>query len=237
MTAKKSKPSSADITAILSCARARIASKNRVGSPRLSCRRLRMRVVGLIGDRPQSDGEARPEGFFIARLDGDPGPLPAAAEAVDGGEIEIDDPYRFPPLLTDFDLHLHGEGTNFESYRTLGAHLRRMRRRRRRPLRGLGAERRSGQRRRRFQRLGHAPPSHASARRRHLGDFHSRRRRGRALQVFRALALRGYQQQKADPYGFAARSRPKRPRSSGSSTNYQWSDQTPGWRRAPRPTG
>ena len=35
----------------------------------------------------------------------------------------IDDPYRFPPLLSDFDLHLHGEGTQYESYRTMGAHL------------------------------------------------------------------------------------------------------------------
>ena len=39
------------------------------------------------------------------------------------GEIlELDDPYRFPPLLTPFELHLHGEGTNYESYRTMGAH-------------------------------------------------------------------------------------------------------------------
>src|SRR2546426_1523732 len=35
---------------------------------------------------------------------------------------ELGDPYRFPPLLTDFELYLHGEGTNYESYRTLGAH-------------------------------------------------------------------------------------------------------------------
>src|SRR5437660_5295746 len=35
---------------------------------------------------------------------------------------ELGDPDRFPPLLTSFELHLHGEGTNYESYRTLGAH-------------------------------------------------------------------------------------------------------------------
>ena len=40
-----------------------------------------------------------------------------------GGVYEIEDPFRFPTLLTPFELHLHGEGTNFESYRTLGAHL------------------------------------------------------------------------------------------------------------------
>ena len=45
-------------------------------------------------------------------------------------------------IITDFDLHLHGEGTHYESYRTLGAHLVDVRRRGRRALRGLGAERR-----------------------------------------------------------------------------------------------
>jgi 1,4-alpha-glucan branching enzyme len=40
------------------------------------------------------------------------------------GELEIiDDPYRFPPLLSDFDLYLHGEGTAYESYNTMGAHI------------------------------------------------------------------------------------------------------------------
>ena len=28
-----------------------------------------------------------------------------------------------PPFLTSFELHLHGEGTHHESYRSLGAHL------------------------------------------------------------------------------------------------------------------
>src|SRR5947209_7083534 len=27
---------------------------------------------------------------------------------------EAEDVYRFPPLLTEFDLHLHAEGTNYE---------------------------------------------------------------------------------------------------------------------------
>ena len=39
------------------------------------------------------------------------------------GEIQqIADPYSFPPVLTDYDLHLIGEGTHFELYRRLGAH-------------------------------------------------------------------------------------------------------------------
>ena len=40
-----------------------------------------------------------------------------------GDTLTFDDPYRFPPLLTSFELHLLGEGTNYESYSSLGAHL------------------------------------------------------------------------------------------------------------------
>jgi 1,4-alpha-glucan branching enzyme len=37
-------------------------------------------------------------------------------------EIEIDDPYRFPPILSEFDLYLLGEGTHLHLYERLGAH-------------------------------------------------------------------------------------------------------------------
>ena len=36
--------------------------------------------------------------------------------------VEVDDPYRFPPILTEFDLHLLAEGTHLQFYRKLGAH-------------------------------------------------------------------------------------------------------------------
>jgi len=36
--------------------------------------------------------------------------------------VELDDPYRFPPVLSDFDLHLLGEGTHMRIYDKLGAH-------------------------------------------------------------------------------------------------------------------
>lgn len=38
------------------------------------------------------------------------------------GTAEFDDAYRFPPILSDFDLHLLGEGTDLALYRKLGAH-------------------------------------------------------------------------------------------------------------------
>jgi 1,4-alpha-glucan branching enzyme len=37
-------------------------------------------------------------------------------------EIEIEDAYRFPPILSDFDLYLLGEGTHLSLYERLGAH-------------------------------------------------------------------------------------------------------------------
>jgi 1,4-alpha-glucan branching enzyme len=36
---------------------------------------------------------------------------------------ETEDPYRYPPVLSDFDLHLFSEGTHFRLYEKLGAHL------------------------------------------------------------------------------------------------------------------
>src|SRR5262249_4709115 len=37
-------------------------------------------------------------------------------------EVEIEDPYRFPPILSDLDLYLLGEGTHVHLYEKLGAH-------------------------------------------------------------------------------------------------------------------
>jgi 1,4-alpha-glucan branching enzyme len=36
--------------------------------------------------------------------------------------VEIEDPYRFPPILSDFDLYLLGEGTHTQLYDRLGGH-------------------------------------------------------------------------------------------------------------------
>src|SRR5258708_1973654 len=36
--------------------------------------------------------------------------------------VDLDDPYRFPPVLTEFDLYLLGEGTHQRIYDKLGAH-------------------------------------------------------------------------------------------------------------------
>jgi FAD/FMN-containing dehydrogenase len=37
-------------------------------------------------------------------------------------QVEIEDPYRFPPILSDLDLYLLGEGAHMHLYEKLGAH-------------------------------------------------------------------------------------------------------------------
>src|ERR1700730_2149913 len=63
------------------------------------------------------------QGFFCAGLAGEPVAYRIRAHLWDGREIEIDDPYRFGPQISDSDLYLHTEGTLHEAYRALGAHL------------------------------------------------------------------------------------------------------------------
>ena len=40
-----------------------------------------------------------------------------------GAPRRVEDPYRFPSALSDFDLHLLAEGTHYRAYEKLGAHL------------------------------------------------------------------------------------------------------------------
>ena len=69
-------------------------------------------------DRRGPDGAGPSSGFFIGKLKS-----PTEHYRLRSGTYEFDDPYRFPPLLTPFELYLHAEGTNHESYRMLGAQM------------------------------------------------------------------------------------------------------------------
>jgi 1,4-alpha-glucan branching enzyme len=40
-----------------------------------------------------------------------------------GQEMELYDPYSFPTVLTDYDLHLIGEGTHYKNYEKLGSRV------------------------------------------------------------------------------------------------------------------
>ena len=65
-------------------------------------------------------------GFFsgIALADYTQTPYLLEAEYEDGTHRRFHDPYAFGPLMSDFDLHLLGEGLDEEAYRHLGAHPR-----------------------------------------------------------------------------------------------------------------
>jgi len=78
--------------------------------------------VVLGGERIAME-KRREDGFFVAVLEGEPRPYRLRIAFPHGGDHEFEDPYRFPPLLTDFELHLHGEGTHYETYNMLGSHL------------------------------------------------------------------------------------------------------------------
>jgi 1,4-alpha-glucan branching enzyme len=70
--------------------------------------------------------KVHPDGFFIFRLECEPGAYQLGIEPWNGGGAVIEDPYRFPPVITEFDLHLHGEGTLYEAWHSYGAHLAEM---------------------------------------------------------------------------------------------------------------
>lgn len=66
--------------------------------------------------------KVHPQGFFSATIAKRPESYKLKVTNHSANAVEIEDPYRFPPLLSDFDLHLHAEGTHLEAYNMLGAH-------------------------------------------------------------------------------------------------------------------
>ncbi len=66
-----------------------------------------------------------PAGLFEAVFPGRHDWFPYRFQLTDvmGKEREIEDPYRIPPTLSDYDLYLLGEGAHHRVYEKLGAHL------------------------------------------------------------------------------------------------------------------
>src|SRR5262249_13618164 len=138
--------------------------------------------------------------------------------------VEQEDAYRFPPLLSDFDLHLHAEGNLFEAYNSLGAHI-------------AECEGVSG------VRFAVWAPNAAIVT--VVGDFNdwdTRRhpmrlrsagvweifipdlRAGTHYKYYVRSKFHAYQQMKADPYGFASELPPKSASVVCDCDAYQWSD-------------
>jgi 1,4-alpha-glucan branching enzyme len=181
--------------------------------------------IGLLasgGWQPMS--KIRSEGFFTAQLAHRPDRYQLHVTLWNGAQQEIEDPYRFPPLLSDFDLYIHGEGTQYESYRAMGAHLV--------ECDGVYGVRFAVW----------APNAEVVS---VIGDFnewddrrHPMRNRSGVWEIFlpgvgagtnykysvRAPS-RGFRQQKADPYGFATEDPPKSASIVCDLAAYQWGDQ------------
>ncbi|HTR35686.1 MAG TPA: 1,4-alpha-glucan branching protein GlgB [Bryobacteraceae bacterium] len=184
-----------------------------------------MDAAVLAGGSAHPMRKTSAEGFFVASLNFDPGRYRLQLTLWSGGVAEIDDPYRFPPLISEFDLHIHGEGTQYESYRTMGAHVV--------ECDGVGGVRFAVW----------APNAEVVS---VVGDFNDwderrhpmRLRDGGIWEIFlpgvgpgtnykysvRAQS-RGFRQQKADPYGFASENPPKSASVVCDIEAYQWSDQ------------
>ncbi len=65
------------------------------------------------------------EGFFEIVMEEPKEIFPYKLKKInpDGSSHTFYDPYSFMPVLTEFDLHLMGEGTHYKKYEKLGAHL------------------------------------------------------------------------------------------------------------------
>jgi 1,4-alpha-glucan branching enzyme len=174
--------------------------------------------------------KVNPAGLFLASLGGEPSPYRLRLRTPGGETSEIEDPYRFPLLLTDFELHLFGEGTNYETQRSLGAHLA--------VVEGVAGVRFAVW----------APNAQAVT---VIGDFnqwdtrrHPMRLRndgiweifipglgqGATYKYFIRSRFEGYQQMKADPYAFCSETPPKSASVVWDLGNYAWKDS--GWMEA-----
>ena len=179
-------------------------------------------LVAQEGSQPMAQAEGA-SGFFTADRNAAPGAYRLRITLYSGEVQEIEDPYRFPPLLTAFDLYLHGEGTHYESYHTMGAHLT--------ACEGVEGVRFAVW----------APNAEIVS---VTGDFNQwdrtrhlmRLRDGGVWEIFlprlgagtcykySVLAREGWEQDKCDPYGFFAEVPPKSASIVWPLTNYAWGD-------------
>uniref|UniRef100_A0A7V3YHG5 1,4-alpha-glucan branching enzyme GlgB n=1 Tax=Candidatus Caldatribacterium californiense TaxID=1454726 RepID=A0A7V3YHG5_9BACT len=80
-------------------------------------------VLSRDGRKRYPTERIHPGGVFVARTE-ERETFPYLLEIVEDDQtFVIPDPYAFPPLLTDFDLHLFNEGTHARVYEKLGAHV------------------------------------------------------------------------------------------------------------------
>jgi 1,4-alpha-glucan branching enzyme len=168
--------------------------------------------------------KCHPDGFYTMRLERAPGAYQFRIEAWHGGETIVEDPYRFPPILTEFDLHLHGEGTLYEAWHSYGSHLATME--------GIAGVRFAVW----------APNAECVSVTGDFNDWDTRRhpmrlrtggvweifipgaKEGESYKYFVRSRLVGHRQLKADPYGFRSEVPPKSASIICDLDSYEWQD-------------
>ena len=80
-------------------------------------------VEVVMGGTALSMQRTHPSGLFRVELEARPELYKLRLTDYAEQTSEIEDAYRFPPIISDFDLHLHSEGTNYEGFNSFGAHL------------------------------------------------------------------------------------------------------------------
>ncbi|MDQ2774161.1 MAG: 1,4-alpha-glucan branching protein GlgB [Acidobacteriota bacterium] len=179
----------------------------------------------LIGSISVPMTRVHPAGVFSGRVASKPAHYKLRLTGYDGERYEMDDPYRFPPVISSFDLHLFLEGTNYEVYNALGSHLA--------TVEGVSGTRFAVW----------APNAMVVSL---VGDFNGwdtrqnpmRLREGGVWELFMPgigpgtaykyqvkSRHRGYTQQKADPYGFGTETPPKSASIVADLETYEWQDE------------
>jgi 1,4-alpha-glucan branching enzyme len=179
------------------------------------------------GQPPTPMERVHPGGFYEAVFPGEALAFPYRLQITTDTwqTYQAEDPYRFPPLLSEFDLFLIGEGTHLDLYKKMGAH----------PLEHAGV---AG--------VGFAVWAPNAERVSVVGDFnqwdgrrHPMRPRG-ASGVWELFVpglregdlykyeiktrYQGYQVTKADPYAFGAELRPQTASMVVDLSGYPWGD-------------
>lgn len=81
-------------------------------------------VLNLEDNRTHPMKKVHPNGLFEVKIP-DAKPFAYRLRVKEGDQVkEQEDPYRFPPQISDFDLYLFGEGTHFRTYEHMGAHMK-----------------------------------------------------------------------------------------------------------------
>lgn len=181
-------------------------------------------VEVLVAGKAEPMEKVHPQGLFLWRGAAEPGHYRLRTHRYQGGILDIEDAYRFPALLSDFDIHLHGEGTHSETYSKMGAHLTEMD--------GVAGA----------SFVVWAPNAEVVSVVGEFNDWDTRRHpmrlrdgglweiflpgvgQGTPYKYFVRSRVQGYRQLKADPYGFYMEVPPKSASIVWDVDRYQWND-------------